>query len=133
MKAHRITVLVMDHEGYGAQNYADMIANLDYCTPYRMETFDIGEWTDEHLLNQQGCDVDAILEGHPVGAGRGPGRSGGAMRAYRVKAQIVVMAHSKEHALELAGEALQHWDLEKDETRLQGCGGAEGSAWVEER
>lgn len=51
MKAHAITVLVTDHEGYGADAYASEINNLDRCSVISSKTVEIGEWRDDHPLN----------------------------------------------------------------------------------
>lgn len=53
---------------------------------------------------------------------------------YLVTARIAVLADSPEQAVSLVGQALQEWDIEEaDETRLQGCGLAEGTVDVKER
>lgn len=58
MKAHKITVLVVDFDGLGSEEVKSVIENAHYpnrcISPDVMEiqTVDLGEWTDEHPLNQ---------------------------------------------------------------------------------
>lgn len=57
MKAYKIELLVVDHDGLGAAGIAQEIENARYAnrciSPQVMSTqeADIGEWTDEHPLN----------------------------------------------------------------------------------
>lgn len=55
MKAYKITVLVLDFEGYGLDSAMMEIRNVRgaSCTPMASEEADIGEWTDDHPLNHQ--------------------------------------------------------------------------------
>ena len=54
MKAHLITVLVIDHEDAGHESCAQLVA-IGGCVnayPIETKTADIGEWSDDHPLNQ---------------------------------------------------------------------------------
>jgi len=57
MKAYKVEVLVIDHDGLGAEGIKDVLENTTY--PNRcifpdvmnVESRDIGEWDDSHPLN----------------------------------------------------------------------------------
>lgn len=53
MKAHKITLLVIDHEDHGVDDACACLVNAS-CDPVIMgrETADVGEWSDDHPLNQ---------------------------------------------------------------------------------
>ena len=62
MKAYRITVMVLDFERYGPEDYMKMIDNIDHCYTIKADQIDIGEWDDNHLLNRRGTDVNAYFD-----------------------------------------------------------------------
>lgn len=53
MKAYLATVLVVDNENYGPDDFRISMENLRYWNPSVMDVkiADIGEWSDEHPLN----------------------------------------------------------------------------------
>ena len=55
MKAYLMTVLVLDHEGYGIEDAANCIESVRDWNPTVMSSkeADIGEWSDEHPLNSK--------------------------------------------------------------------------------
>ena len=59
MKAYKVELLIVDHDGLGAFNIRDAIENVNYpndCVCPKVMTItdaDIGEWTDEHPLNHR--------------------------------------------------------------------------------
>ena len=59
MEAIRLEVLVVDHDRLGANGVVDVLENQKYpnhcLNPHVMavEAADLGEWTDEHPLNQR--------------------------------------------------------------------------------
>jgi len=60
MKAHRITILIVDHDGVGEEDARMLIENARYpnhcLSPHVLsfETAEIGEWDDDHPLNCKG-------------------------------------------------------------------------------
>jgi len=58
MQAHKITLLVIDHDGIGTESIRIELENANYgndCispTVKATATVDIGEWTDDHPLNR---------------------------------------------------------------------------------
>lgn len=58
MKAHKVTLFIIDHDQVGAEEIAIIIENQKF--PNRcirpdvksIETVEIGEWDDSHPLNQ---------------------------------------------------------------------------------
>ena len=56
MKAHMVTLLIVDHDEVG-EDIRDIIENTNYpndCispTVYGISTIEIGEWHDDHPLN----------------------------------------------------------------------------------
>lgn len=56
-KAHKIELLIIDHDDVGIEEIKDIIVNIKYpnhcISPEIMDskTVDIGEWTDDHPLN----------------------------------------------------------------------------------
>lgn len=73
MKAHILKVLVIDHDEMGADSVSATLELQRYpngcISPQVVEsaTIDIGEWTDEHPLNQCDTDVGAWLAAHDGG------------------------------------------------------------------
>ena len=67
MKAHVITLLVIDHDKIGAAEAVQTIECARYpnrcIRPHVLsaKTAEIGEWGDDHPLNRQGTDVLAWL------------------------------------------------------------------------
>lgn len=63
MKAHIITLVVVDLDEVGAEEIKDILENIKYpnhCmspTAEKIETFEIGEWRDDHPLNLQTTDA----------------------------------------------------------------------------
>lgn len=53
MKAYKVTVLVVDHEGIGAKSVGEEVRRSRYINPLVLdiEEADIGAWSDEHPLN----------------------------------------------------------------------------------
>jgi hypothetical protein len=59
VKAHKIEVYVVDFEGYGSDEYVNVIEGNRYLRGARVgtvQTIDIGEWDDDHPLNL--CSTD---------------------------------------------------------------------------
>ena len=67
MKAYKIEMIVVDHEGHGANMYYDIIENIRYIYPniISMVEADIGEWHDDHPLNLGGTSKKEILSYFP--------------------------------------------------------------------
>ena len=67
MKAHIVTLTIVDHDDVGEDEIRIVIENTHYanrCIDPRVaavETFDIGEWADDHPLNVSGVDELAWL------------------------------------------------------------------------
>lgn len=62
MKAYKLEILVVDHNGNGISDIINTIKNNKYYTPKiisHSET-DIGEWSDEHPLNQRNCTPNCL-------------------------------------------------------------------------
>jgi hypothetical protein len=57
MKAYKVEILIVDHDGIGAEEMKDVIENVNYpndcISPHVMNVtaVDIGEWHDDHPLN----------------------------------------------------------------------------------
>lgn len=66
MKAHLITTLVIDFEKYGRKAYEDRIEQKECGDIVSGETFDIGEWDDDHPLNKISTDRLAYLKGRAM-------------------------------------------------------------------
>lgn len=68
MKAYRVTFVVIDHDHLGADGIQAVAENTRYpnhCLRPRVteiEEAEIGEWSDDHPLNQIGADMDAPFE-----------------------------------------------------------------------
>lgn len=62
MKAHRIVLYVVDHEGYGADNYAHLVhqACESGVTIESLESREIGEWHDDLEYNLRDKAVAAF-------------------------------------------------------------------------
>lgn len=58
MNAHKVTLFIIDLDEIGADEIKVVIENAHYpnrcISPdvYKIETVDIGEWSDDHPLNQ---------------------------------------------------------------------------------
>lgn len=69
MRAYVFTVVVVDHEGVersGPGSIAQHLEAARYISPTvtSSESFDIGEWEDDHPLNYRGTDAIAWLREH---------------------------------------------------------------------
>ena len=55
MKAHKFTVLVVDHENYGVDEFVTMIEQIRGMSAEVIDALsaDIGEWSDDHPLNDR--------------------------------------------------------------------------------
>jgi hypothetical protein len=51
MKVHKVTLMVIDHENYGAESVRDQINFDTEGRVIKIETAEIGEWLDENPLN----------------------------------------------------------------------------------
>jgi len=53
MKAYKIEMIVVDHDGYGRETLITNLTQMRYYNPdiLRVHEADIGEWTDDHPLN----------------------------------------------------------------------------------
>ncbi len=67
MKAYKITLLVIDHDGCGPDDIKEVIESAHYpnhCISPKVkdiEERDIGTWTDDHPLNKpKTCDAEYI-------------------------------------------------------------------------
>ena len=67
MKLHRLVITVLDFDDLGANEVSAVIANARYqnhcISPviHKVETRDIGEWSDDNPLNKQST-ADAEIE-----------------------------------------------------------------------
>lgn len=65
MKAYRVTLVILDTDELGGEGIKEEILSAHYAndciSPHvvRVEEADIGEWTDDHPLNQRGSDKEA--------------------------------------------------------------------------
>lgn len=74
MKVHRVVISVIDHDGLGADGVRQEIENVRY--PNRcispsvesIETAEIGEWSDEHPLNNRDTSRSEIDQLFPKSA-----------------------------------------------------------------
>lgn len=65
MIAYMIPVMIIDHEDYGLADYITMIERLDWAhVEGPIQRIDIGEWSDDHPLNQRGTDVQQYFKDH---------------------------------------------------------------------
>lgn len=64
MKAYKIEIVIIDHEDRGPNEIIDIINCVDDITmsPYAVKVADIGEWTDDHPLNQSDDWNEAVAE-----------------------------------------------------------------------
>ena len=55
MKAYKVELLVLDHDNMGEGEITFLLENVKYLYPSVMsiESKDIGEWDDDHPLNQR--------------------------------------------------------------------------------
>lgn len=72
MKAHIITLTIIDFDDLGADEASSVMENASYPNdgihPHVqfVETFDVGAWDDAHPLNHRGTDVCAWLRRHGI-------------------------------------------------------------------
>jgi len=66
MKVYIITGILLDFEGYGPEEVRQVIENDSaYCLNVeKVEEFEIGDWHDDHPLNQKGTDSITWLRSH---------------------------------------------------------------------
>lgn len=59
MKAHKIEILVLDFEDYGVDEYNAIIEQNKHLNSrvLKSNTFEIGEWSDDHELNGSMSDI----------------------------------------------------------------------------
>ncbi len=64
MKAYKIEVLVIDFESAGEQDIRQSIENCKYISAHCMNAkqADIGQWSDDHPLNQRDKMHQAYLD-----------------------------------------------------------------------
>lgn len=64
MKAYKIEIVIIDHEDRGPNEIIDIINCVDdiMMSPYAVKVADIGEWTDDHPLNQSDDWNEAVAE-----------------------------------------------------------------------
>jgi hypothetical protein len=59
MKVHKVTLLIIDFDGVGEDNIADIVQEANYpngcISPdvIKIETVEIGEWNDDNPLNKE--------------------------------------------------------------------------------
>ena len=65
MKAYIATVLVIDHERIGKNEIDYLLEDNKYIIPHVMDIkeYDIGEWSDEHPLNNKN-NMKRFVEKH---------------------------------------------------------------------
>lgn len=69
MKAHVVILTIIDHDNLGADGVKMEIENVRYpndcLSPHvlKIETADIGEWSNEHPLNQIDADWSHYFKG----------------------------------------------------------------------
>lgn len=53
MKAYKYTILIIDYENIGKDDISSCLKNTNYINPeiIDIQEADIGEWSDEHPLN----------------------------------------------------------------------------------
>lgn len=53
MKAYKVEILVIDHEGYGQEEIKNVLEDSRYinASVKTVTVVDIGEWSDQHPLN----------------------------------------------------------------------------------
>ncbi len=62
MKAHILTVVILDHDGLGAEGVVEELQSANFANDCihpkvgKVETFELGEWEDNHPLNQGDTD-----------------------------------------------------------------------------
>jgi hypothetical protein len=63
MKAHKFTICFIDFENYGKEAYEHFFEHMQV-SPMILEsdTADIGEWSDDHILNQFGTPKEVFEE-----------------------------------------------------------------------
>ena len=62
MKLHKLEVYVYDFEDYGVDNIIRSLEDARnwVLTVKDSQTADIGEWTDDHILNKQGTPIEVF-------------------------------------------------------------------------
>lgn len=63
MKAHILEVVILDFEGYGPQEYADLIESnryLGHAQVLSHRTAEIGQWSDDHPLNHTTTSAEEV-------------------------------------------------------------------------
>ena len=66
MKQHRVTVYVIDHDGRGADGVVEEMGRVRYPNDcihpkfVKAETWDVGEWDDDHPLNLNATHAQAL-------------------------------------------------------------------------
>jgi len=67
MKAYIVTLTIVDHDEIGAAEVSTVLENARYPNRciypniYGVESFDVGEWDDDHPLNKSATDAVAWL------------------------------------------------------------------------
>jgi len=63
MKAHKFTVLVIDHENYGVDEFITLIEQNRYMNAQVVDSLstDIGEWNDDHPLNDRNTMLQEMV------------------------------------------------------------------------
>lgn len=64
MKAYKVELIVVDHEGCGLDEFLSNLENMDYYSPDVISTKEgeIGEWSDDHPLNYRNTPIEKKLE-----------------------------------------------------------------------
>lgn len=67
MKAYKLEILVLDHEGIGLDEIRSLIENAKYVYPsiIKVQEAEIGEWDDDHPLNSRETAQKACEELFP--------------------------------------------------------------------
>lgn len=59
MKVYKVTLMIIDHDRIGEESIVQELANVRYANDcirpsiMNVESRDIGDWTDDHVLNKQ--------------------------------------------------------------------------------
>lgn len=64
MKAYKVELIVVDHEGYGSNTLKQNIEDMRYYNPMVISIVDgeIGDWTDFHPLNYSSTPLEEKLK-----------------------------------------------------------------------
>ena len=67
MKAFKLEILIVDHEGFGQDDIINAVANLRHYYPsvLSVKGAEVGEWSDDHPLNKFDTQKAAIEEYFP--------------------------------------------------------------------